>query len=83
MLFRSGLGAGATMVFVFVSTELTATLVLSPLGTRTLATEVWANTCSLSFAAAAPFEAVMLLLSLLATWLLANRSGAAAFEGQR
>ncbi|MBV8896166.1 MAG: iron ABC transporter permease, partial [Acidobacteriaceae bacterium] len=61
-LIGPGLGAGATMVFVFVSTELTATLVLSPLGTRTLATEVWANTCSLSFAAAAPFEAVMLLL---------------------
>ena len=78
-----GLGAGATMVFVFVSTELTATLLLAPLGTRTLATEVWANTCSLAFAAAAPFEAVMLLLSLLCTWLLANRAGAAAFEGQQ
>jgi iron(III) transport system permease protein len=77
------LGAGATMVFVFVSTELTATLLLGPLGTRTLATEVWANTCSLAFAAAAPFEAVMLLLSLLSTWLLANRSGAAVFEGQQ
>jgi iron(III) transport system permease protein len=82
-LIGPGLGAGATIVFVFVSTELTATLVLSPLGTRTLATEVWANTCSMSFAAAAPFEAVMLLLSLLATWVLANRSGVAAFEGQR
>jgi iron(III) transport system permease protein len=81
-LTGAGLGAGATMVFVFVSTELTATLLLGPLGTRTLATEVWANTCSLAFAAAAPFEAVMLLLSLLATWLLANRWGAAAFEGQ-
>jgi iron(III) transport system permease protein len=78
-----GLGAGATLVFVFVSTELTATLLLAPLGTRTLATEVWGNTCSLAFAAAAPFEAVMLLLSLLCTWLLANRTGAAAFEGQQ
>jgi iron(III) transport system permease protein len=82
-LIGPGLGAGATMVFVFVSTELTATLVLSPLGTRTLATEVWGNTCSLAFAAAAPFEAVMLFLSLLATWVLANRSGLAALEGRR
>jgi iron(III) transport system permease protein len=77
-----GLGAGAAMVFVFVATELTATLLLAPTGTRTLATEVWANTSSLAFAAAAPFAAMMLLISLLSTWLLAHRFGAAAFPGQ-
>jgi iron(III) transport system permease protein len=77
-----GIGAGAAMVFVFVATELTATLLLSPIGTRTLATEVWANTTSLAFAAAAPFAAMMLLISLLSTWLLARRFGAAAFGGQ-
>jgi len=74
-----GLGAGAAMVFVFVATELTATLLLAPIGTRTLATEVWANTTSLAFAAAAPFAAMMLAISLLSTWLLARRFGAAAF----
>jgi iron(III) transport system permease protein len=77
-----GLGAGATMVFVFVATELTSTLLLAPIGTRTLATEVWANTSTLAFAAAAPFAAVMLLISLLSTWLLANRLGAVAFAGR-
>jgi iron(III) transport system permease protein len=77
-----GIGAGAAMVFVFVATELTATLLLSPIGTRTLATEVWANTSSLAFAAAAPFAAMMLVISLLSTWLLARRFGAAAFAGQ-
>ena len=77
-----GLGAGAAMVFVFVSTELTATLLLAPIGTRTLATEVWANTSSLAFAAAAPFAAMMLVISLLSTWLLARRFGAAVFPGQ-
>ena len=41
-------------------TELTATLLLAPIGTRTLATEVWADTSSLAFAAAAPFAALML-----------------------
>ena len=70
------------MVFVFVVTELTATLLLAPIGTRTLATEVWANTSSLAFAAAAPFAAMMLLISLVSTWLLARRFGAAAFAGQ-
>ena len=77
-----GVGAGAAMVFVFVATELTATLLLAPIGTRTLATEVWANTTSLAFAAAAPFAAMMLAISLLSTWLLARRFGAAAFPGR-
>src|SRR5271156_1973009 len=66
-LAANGLGAGAALVFVFVSTELTATLLLSPIGTRTLATEVWANTSSVAFAAAAPFAALMLRLSFAVT----------------
>ena len=73
-----GLGAAAALVFVSVSTELTATLLLAPIGTRTLATQVWANTASLAFAAAAPYAAVMTLFSLLSTWLLARRFAAAA-----
>jgi iron(III) transport system permease protein len=77
-----GLGAGAAMVFVFVVTELTATLLLAPIGTRTLATEVWANTSTLAFGAAAPFAAMMLMISLVSTWLLAHRFGAAVFPGQ-
>jgi iron(III) transport system permease protein len=77
-----GVGAGAAMVFVFVVTELTATLLLAPIGTRTLAIEVWANTSTLAFAAAAPFAAMMLMISLLSTWLLAHRFGAAVFPGQ-
>jgi iron(III) transport system permease protein len=78
-LVGPGLGAGAAMVFVSVVTELTAMLLLSPIGTRTLATEVWANTASLAYAAAAPFAAIMLALSLLSTWLLARRFGAIAW----
>ena len=77
-----GIGAGAAMVFVFVATELTATLLLAPIGTRTLATEVWANTSSMAFAAAAPFAALMLAISLISTWLLAGRFGSAALAGR-
>ncbi len=73
-----GLGAAAALVFVSVSTELTATLLLAPIGTRTLATEVWANTATLAFAAAAPYAAMMTLFSLLSTWLLARRFAAGA-----
>ncbi len=80
-LAANGLGAGAAMVFVFVSTELTATLLLSPTGARTLATEVWANTSSLAFAAAAPFAAAILCLSFVCTWGFANRLAKAASVG--
>jgi iron(III) transport system permease protein len=73
-----GLGAAAALVFVSVVTELTATLLLAPIGTRTLATEVWADTSSLAFAAAAPYAAVMALMSGLSTWLLVRRFGALA-----
>jgi iron(III) transport system permease protein len=71
-----GLGAAAALVFVAVVTELTATLLLAPIGTQTLATRVWADTSTLAFAAAAPYAALMAALSLLSTWLLARRFAA-------
>lgn len=73
-----GLGAAAALVFVSTVTELTTTLLLSPTGTRTLATEVWVDTSTLAFAAAAPYAALMVTLSLLSTWLLVRRFGASA-----
>ena len=80
-LAAPGLGAAACLVFVSVVTELTATLLLAPIGTRTLATEVWADTSTLAFAAAAPYAALMVALSLLSTWLLARRFGAGGLAG--
>ncbi len=80
-LASAGIMAGAALVFVSVVTELTATLLLAPIGTRTLATEVWANTSTLAFAAAAPYAALMVGLSLGSTWLLARRFGAGALVG--
>ncbi|GBQ32661.1 ABC transporter permease [Acidocella aminolytica] len=70
-----GLGAAAAMVFIAVVTELTATLLLAPIGTQTLATQVWADTSTLAFAAAAPYAAIMMALSLTASWLLARQFG--------
>jgi iron(III) transport system permease protein len=77
-LAAPGLGAAAAMVFIAVLTELTATLLLAPIGTQTLATQIWANTSSLAFAAAAPYAALMGLMSLTASWALARRFGAAS-----
>lgn len=69
-LIAPGLGAGAAMVFLAVVTELTATLLLSPTGTATLATQFWTHASTLSYGAAAPYGALMVLCSLPATWLL-------------
>ena len=60
-LAAPGLRVGAALVFLGVVTELTATLLLAPLGTSTLATQFWA---------AAPYAALMVLVSAPATFLL-------------
>lgn len=75
-LIAPGLGAGTALVFLAVVTELTATLLLAPTGTRTLATQFWSSTSTLSYGAAAPYAALMILLSLPATYLLTRSSGA-------
>ncbi|MFE6610968.1 ABC transporter permease [Amycolatopsis sp. NPDC057786] len=69
-LAAPGLGAAGALVFIAVVTELTATLLLSPIGTRTLATQFWADSDSAAYAAAAPYALVMVLLSAPATYLL-------------
>jgi iron(III) transport system permease protein len=71
-LIGPGVGAAAALVFVSITTELTATLLLAPIGTQTLAIQVWADTSTLAFAAAAPYAALMMVLSFLSAWLLAR-----------
>jgi len=73
-LLRPGLGAGAALVFLAVSTELTATLLLSPLGTSTLATEFWSNASSVRYGAAAPYALLLVLISMPATFLLSRQA---------
>jgi len=69
-LVAPGIGAGAALVFLAISTELTATLLLSPLGTTTLATEFWANSSSVRYGAAAPYALLLVLAALPATIML-------------
>jgi iron(III) transport system permease protein len=69
-LIAPGLGAGSALVFLAVVTELTATLLLAPIGTRTLATQFWSNSSSLAYGAAAPYAALMVILSAPVTVLL-------------
>ncbi|MSW52249.1 MAG: ABC transporter permease subunit, partial [Actinobacteria bacterium] len=73
-LVAPGVGAGAALVFLAVVTELTATLLLSPTGTRTLATAFWSETGDVDYGAAAPYAALMVVLSMPATYLLTRES---------
>ncbi len=70
-----GLGAAAALVFLATVTELTATLLLAPIGTETLATQFWAKASTLSYGAAAPYAALMVVISAAPTYLLARRLG--------
>ncbi len=74
-LVLPGVGAGAALVFLAVATELTATLLLAPIGTRTLATEFWANSSSVAYGAAAPYALLLILISVPATILLSRQAG--------
>ena len=69
-LIAPSLGAGAALVFLAISTELTATLMLSPIGTSTLATEFWSASSELRYGAAAPYALLLVLISVPATVLL-------------
>ena len=65
--------AADALVFLDAMKELTATLLLSPTGLNTLATAVWAHTSNVEFAAAAPYAALLILVSGLPVYLLTTR----------
>jgi iron(III) transport system permease protein len=65
---------GAALVFLAIANELTATLLLSPNGTRTLATQFWSKSSEIDYAGAAPYALLMILLSAPMTYLLFQQS---------
>jgi iron(III) transport system permease protein len=69
-LAAPGAAAALALVFLGISNELTATLLLAPNGTRTLATAFWSLSSEIDYAGAAPYALIMVLLSLPLTWLL-------------
>ncbi len=71
-LLVPGLAASGALVALAVSTELTATLLLSPLGTTTLATQFWSDASSVAYGAAAPYALALVVLSVPSTWLLSR-----------
>ena len=73
-LAAPGVAAGVALVFLGIANELTATLMLAPNGTQTLATAFWSYSSEIDYAAAAPYALIMVLLSLPMTWLLYTQS---------
>jgi iron(III) transport system permease protein len=62
-LLKPGLLAGASLIFLTVMKELPATLILSPIGFRTLAGSVWSAMSEAFFAAAAAPALLLILMS--------------------
>jgi iron(III) transport system permease protein len=78
-LMRPGLTAGASLVFLTVMKELPATLILAPLGFKTLATSVWSAVSEAFFAqAAAPALLIILMSSLPMAYIILNERKADA-----
>ena len=70
--------AGASLVFVAVATELTATLLLAPTGTRTLSMRFWSFASELDYAAAAPYALTLVILAIPVTLVLMRQSAKVA-----
>ena len=73
-LAAPGAAAGIALVSLGIFNELTATQMLAPNGTHTLAMAFWAFSSELDYAAAAPYALMMVVFSLPLTWLLYTQS---------
>ena len=73
-LAAPGVASALALVFLAIGNELTATLLLAPNGTQTLATAFWSYSGEADYAGAAPYALLMVLLSLPMTWLLHTQS---------
>ena len=73
-LAAPGIFSAAALVFIAGATELTATLLLSPIGTTTLATRFRSLTSEIDYVDAAPYAAMMILISAPVTYLLLQQS---------
>jgi iron(III) transport system permease protein len=77
-LAAAGAAAGMALVALGITNELTATQLLAPTGTQTLATAFWAYSNEIDYAAAAPYAVLMILFALPLTWQLHTQSRRAA-----
>lgn len=69
-LAAPGVGSALAMAALGITNELTATLMLAPNGTHTLATQFWAYSGEIDYVAATPYAVLMVLLSAPMTIML-------------
>ncbi|WP_235557400.1 MULTISPECIES: iron ABC transporter permease [Microbacterium] len=69
-LMLSSFGAALALTGLGCANELTATLLLAPAGTSTLATQFWSATINADFASAAPYAILLIALSVPSVALL-------------
>ncbi len=74
-LLAPAFGAAASMAFLGIAGELTATLLLSPTGTSTLATRFWSLSSELDYPASAPYALLLIALSVPMTIILFRQTG--------
>ena len=79
-LARSGILAGAALVFLSAMKELPATLLLRPIGFDTLATEIWKFTSVGAYSRAAPPALLLIAVSAPLVYLLSSRHRPEATE---
>ncbi|HST19255.1 MAG TPA: iron ABC transporter permease [Gaiellaceae bacterium] len=72
---RPGVVAAIVLVFAFSLGDLATAQVLLPLNLYTLGTEFQANSSTVAFASAAPFAAVLIVLSMAAAYVLMSGFG--------
>ena len=70
---RSGILAGAALVFLHAAKELPATLILAPIGFKTLATEIWTQTSFGFYEASAIPALILLVMAAPLLYLLSER----------
>lgn len=69
-----GVGAALALLALELMRELTATLMLAPTNVVTLATEVWSHTNDAEYAAAAPFAALLVVVSAIPVYVFTRRT---------
>ena len=82
-LMRPGLFMGATLVFLITMKELPATLILGPLGFKTLATAIWSASSEAFFARAAAPAITLILVSSIPIAYLVIRQGHGRHSDER
>jgi len=73
-LARSGILAGAALVFLSTIKELPATLLLKPIGFETLATEIWKGTAIGAYSEVAPSALLLIVIAAPLVYLLSWRN---------